>query len=101
MKNLQERIKSLTPEQCVAISSLAVPNVNWKFTASVNTWNGFDLIEPNDIGESLFSHIFQIDYRDDAESIFRYYVDSTHTCYPSGFFKVFDYLESISHGIEN
>lgn len=56
-------LKNLTPEQCVEIANLAVPNLNWEYTNKYEgTWDGFDLIvnEPDEDG--FFEHIFQISF---------------------------------------
>lgn len=72
MKNL----KDLTPEECILIAKILVPDVNWKLILSKNKWDGFDLIDESKTEETS-EVILQIDYRDvsllNRKDRFRFY----------------------------
>ena len=60
------KLKSLTPQQCVKIATIAELNIVWKFIKSSNKWDEFDLIEQTCNIESEANSIFQIDYRSES-----------------------------------
>ena len=82
MKNL----KDLTPEECIEIAKILVPEVNWNLIQSKNKWDGFDLIDENE-SEETSKVIFQIDYRDESllngKDRFRFYHNLNEIKLPS------------------
>lgn len=60
-------LKDLTPEECIKIASIVEPDVEWKFIRSVIKWDGFDLVEKDNLDPLKAKHIFQIDYSSDKK----------------------------------
>ena len=55
-----ERLKKLTPEQCVVIARLWDNEIAWEFVVPTHTWHGFDLFGSH-------GSCFQIDLRDECD----------------------------------
>lgn len=63
-----QKLKDLSPQQCVKIASIVKPNINWKFVETEEAKFGFDLVDAES-DEKFPKYIFQIDWRDDEEML--------------------------------
>lgn len=91
-------LKDLTPEECVKVASIAVPDIEWQFHQSTEKWDGFDLTEKHWAGKILAKYVFQIDYRSEeklkGELMFRFYVNLIQQ--PINIVPIIKYLDSIN-----
>lgn len=93
--NFREKLKNLTPEQCVKIAQIGAGDMNWKFIKSAYPWDGHDLI-PVDKEEGKPSFLFQIDYRENVHSsLFRFYDKMGNESNSENIFEIIDYINSI------
>jgi len=64
-----QKLKDLTPQQCIEIASIVRQKVSWKFVeAKENYYYGFDLIEEG-VDTYKAKYVFQIDWRDYDEML--------------------------------
>jgi hypothetical protein len=99
MKTIRERLESLTPDQCVEIAKLLVPDVDWVFLPCDRHphWSGFDLVDKESefaTESPFFQHCFQIDYSDTDKQRFRYYDEGCNE-YHLDASPAYDYLRSL------
>lgn len=92
--SFREKLKNLTPEQCIHIARLEQPEIHWKYVKSKYEWQGHDLI-PQSIEEGDPSPVFQIDYRENPNELFRMYDRFGKTVPIIDLFKIIDYINSI------